>query len=614
MKKITALLIALCLALGVLSGCAGEQEPHNTTVQPRPALNGDLIREPMEASRVFSGGDGSEKSPFQIGNAQQLALMIRLIDQMDDKIDYHKAHYILTADIQLNDTTGWRSWDTVAPKYQWFPNEQMPFSGVFDGNGHSISGLYCYGPVHSSDAPDTLGLGLFGTVTDAEIRNLTIRESYIHNVDSSKSGAIAASATNTKIINCVNEAIVSGPASTGCGGIVGKISGTVKNCSNLGMVYGQGGIAGICFGSIFSCRNEGAVRYEGSGFDVGGIAGGFYGGAEGSTASDCRNLGPVSAAASKSNAGGLFGSVYAGKQQVRLEECSNRGPVFAQDNAGGVVGVISSMTDDTSSVSVCWVSNDGALSAGKSAGGICSAIHAHDSGTVSMHSCINRGSISASGQTEHGVLAGGVVASMTLTGHAQIDLRQCTNEAAIDTSVTGIGGVVASITAYAEPGKHTAILLSECRNNGNLAGAAYGMGGIAGLVTLLEWDAGNLMEIDSCTNTGSILHRSTGETNYIGGIAGNFMANAQADTIKLRACQNLGDLLYDAENLEYPENAEGIHRSFANGIVAGFHQNGVIIDCDSSGAVEVINGDSRWLIPETQLKNPELRLPEPGND
>ena len=172
---------------------------------------------------------------------------------------------------------------------------------------------------------------------------------------------------------------------------------------------------------------------------------------------------------------------------------------------------------------------------------------------------------------------------------------------------------VSLITAYTEPGKNTSIRLTDCRNDGNLSGTAYGMGGITGLVTLLEWNEGNLMEIDGCVNNGIVCHRARGETSYLGGIAGNFMASAQQGTIVLRDCINGAKILYDAAGLEMPEDAEGINRSFGHGIVAGFHENGLIENCVSTADVEVLNGDERWLIPETQYKNPELTASAGGN-
>ena len=91
----------------------------------------------------FAGGDGTEGNPFQIANAEQLALM-------RDKINagaegYSTAYYRLTADIALNDTANVANWASEAPANHWTSigmDSTVPFSGHFDGDGHTIYGVY----------------------------------------------------------------------------------------------------------------------------------------------------------------------------------------------------------------------------------------------------------------------------------------------------------------------------------------------------------------------------------------------------------------------------------------------------------------------------------------
>ena len=44
----------------------------------------------------------------------------------------------------LNDTTNFANWASSPPSNQWIPisTSALPFTGTFDGNGHTISGLY----------------------------------------------------------------------------------------------------------------------------------------------------------------------------------------------------------------------------------------------------------------------------------------------------------------------------------------------------------------------------------------------------------------------------------------------------------------------------------------
>ena len=50
----------------------------------------------------------------------------------------------LSADIWLNDTTGWKKWDRQTKLKSWTPigTSQTPFEGTFDGDGHYIAGLF----------------------------------------------------------------------------------------------------------------------------------------------------------------------------------------------------------------------------------------------------------------------------------------------------------------------------------------------------------------------------------------------------------------------------------------------------------------------------------------
>lgn len=94
----------------------------------------------------FAGGEGTEEDPYQISNAAELALLHeKMVEEYENlKNHYKRAHYILTADISLNDTSDFDHWETAGPEYSWMPIgfDTTSFSGVFDGNGYTISGLH----------------------------------------------------------------------------------------------------------------------------------------------------------------------------------------------------------------------------------------------------------------------------------------------------------------------------------------------------------------------------------------------------------------------------------------------------------------------------------------
>ncbi|MBO5561564.1 MAG: dockerin type I repeat-containing protein [Firmicutes bacterium] len=119
----------------------------------------------------------------------------------------------LMADITINTNllNSSNGLNTASAVYTWTPigNISTPYQSTFDGNGHTISGLYINDNTLES-------CGLFGTADGATIQNLTVKDSYI-------SGSNAAA-----------------------GGIAGQCYGDIRNSSFTGYVSGKnaGGIAG----------------------------------------------------------------------------------------------------------------------------------------------------------------------------------------------------------------------------------------------------------------------------------------------------------------------------------------------------------------------------------
>ncbi len=134
-------------------------------------LLGTLAR----AAAQYSGGTGEPNDPYQIATAADLILL------GDSPEDYDK-HFILTADIDLDpNLPGRRVFDkaVVAPETSrmegW--SERTPFTGIFDGNGHTISNLTC----RSVRQMET-HMGLFGWVNDpnAAIINLGLIDPHVY--------------------------------------------------------------------------------------------------------------------------------------------------------------------------------------------------------------------------------------------------------------------------------------------------------------------------------------------------------------------------------------------------------------------------------------------------
>ena len=201
------------------------------------------------------------------------------------------ANIKLEADILLNDTTDWTSWnENTTGLNSWTPigTSSQPFTGTLDGDGHSVSGIYVNSEADFQGLVGFLGSG--GT-----LQNLGVKASYI------KGGSYV-------------------------GGVCGENQGTVTNCYNSGSVTGVYRVGGLCgdnyYGTQNNCYNTGSV----TGRDmVGGLCG-----MNGSIVTNCYNTGSV---AGTNSVGGVCGSNMWGT----VTNCYNTGSVTGTGNyVGGV--------------------------------------------------------------------------------------------------------------------------------------------------------------------------------------------------------------------------------------------------------------------------------------
>ena len=181
-------------------------------------------------------------SCYQIGTANELLWFMFNVNSGDVT-----ANAVLTQDIVINQdclnqiTKMLNKTSKAAPALvEWRPigDSNNAVRGVFDGQGHTISGLYI--------KDETLdNVGLFGNVgADAVIKNVGVVDSYISGNENV--GAICGKSEGT-IANCYSTSIVSGAKNVG--GVVGVIEeeAVVCNSYNLGSVTSEDGqSAGVC--------------------------------------------------------------------------------------------------------------------------------------------------------------------------------------------------------------------------------------------------------------------------------------------------------------------------------------------------------------------------------
>ena len=275
-------------------------------------------------------GDGKTE-PYQISTAEELYWFAGLVNGTlpDGGEKNLSANAILTANITVNTGVLDENKNLVSKSdlTEWEPigDSWSSYTGTFDGQGYTISGLYFNNPTSSY-------VGLFGNIgANGKISNVGVLDSYFQfrefgggvcgvNYgtvrDCKNTGSVRGFSTiggvcglNEKggiIENSFNEGTVSGTGDNAqqVGGVSGYNNGTIKSCYNTASVSGQESVGGVCgfnsVGTTINCFNEGTV--SGQNF-VGGVCGNGCG----VTTTNCFNGGTVSG---QSHVSGVCGYDY----------------------------------------------------------------------------------------------------------------------------------------------------------------------------------------------------------------------------------------------------------------------------------------------------------------
>lgn len=232
----------------------------NDKVTNHGTITGGTFNDGIIGIAAHVTGSGTETDPYQIGTAIGL-------EWFRDKVNDGETEIcaVLTADIALDSN---EAWTPIGP------NTSGAYTGTFDGNGHTISGLNVSGAL--------INAGLFGVVTGGTIKNLTVAGKVSPSTSQCIAGGIVGHALNATIKNCSNHCSVTGIVGSFIGGIAGFSSSgaIIVDCYNVGTISGinyaaaSGGIVGSNSGTISNCYNVGKVS---GGDHVGEIAGDNFG-------------------------------------------------------------------------------------------------------------------------------------------------------------------------------------------------------------------------------------------------------------------------------------------------------------------------------------------------
>jgi hypothetical protein len=267
---------------------------------------------------VWSGDGLSVGNPIAITTRTDLETMASNLS----------GYYQLVADLNLSGG----DWTPIG-------DYATPFTGSFDGGGHTIASL-------TINRPGEDYVGLFGCVgIGGAIKNVRIGSGSSVSGNDTVGGVAGYKYGGGTITACSNAGAVTG-AGNFVGGVAGGNNGggTITACSNAGEVTATesmvGGVVGYNSGAITACYNTGLVRGISAAGGVAGVNGG-------GTITACYNTGEVrGSGAPSTNIGGVAG----GSNGV-ITACYNTGPVTGASNVGGVAGENASGT-----ITACYAS------------------------------------------------------------------------------------------------------------------------------------------------------------------------------------------------------------------------------------------------------------------
>lgn len=138
--------------LDVMQNLTAEQRTGDIVLKNTANTVTVKVTQKGSSSPLFQAGSGTADDPYQIKTAKQLESISQALN----------AHFLLTADINLTSylNANGSGWDAIG-------KQESPFTGTFDGQGHSIKGLWM-------KRPTTNRVGLFGTIQGAAITNVRV--------------------------------------------------------------------------------------------------------------------------------------------------------------------------------------------------------------------------------------------------------------------------------------------------------------------------------------------------------------------------------------------------------------------------------------------------------
>lgn len=273
------------------------------------------------SKKQFLEGEGTEENPFLVKTEADLNKFAEFVNAGETLAGYYIK---LENDIALNGA------------FTQIGSRTKVFSGVFDGNGKTISNMTLEGDVY---------LGMFAILKGATVKNLTIEGTVVgtRGVNGLLAGQLQ---TGTTVENVTVKGSVSGNGSD-VGGIAGDTVKTgdgnvvVKNCVNYAEI-------------TVTMAKPGDVGA------AGGIIGATAAGLE-TLVINCSNYGKVST--TSTFGGGIIGllRVVSGNKNYKVSGCYNYGDISGAIQVGGIVGGSRDRIENSYTLSTAKINGSAAI-------------------------------------------------------------------------------------------------------------------------------------------------------------------------------------------------------------------------------------------------------------
>ncbi|MDO5733355.1 MAG: hypothetical protein Q4P72_06230 [Eubacteriales bacterium] len=399
--------------------------------------DGETAYERVLAGETIFKGSGREEDPYLIESAEDLVSLAELVN-LERNGRFARAYFRQTADIVLNplDYTRFDQMDEedYLKLNLWKPigSQGKPFRGVYDGDGHSIRGLYYN---HRYEGQQSQNFGFFTVLDAATVKNVIIKDALIYAKNHDRVGVLAARAINGSILESIDiEARI--VANGVVAGLVAEMknsetetfnqakhvqfSGSIENFIAANDEARESLAAGLIADAseldLSEASNHASIRSQG-------MAAGLVGSYQLNSVQVLETLENTGLIEARDAAAGLFATLsFKETGDATLKKLTNSGKILSPQDASGLIAKITLYNPQSSEHSKLRLSHIEQIAdiEGKRAAGLSSRVLVSKNMYFELKDFDNRGSIY--GET----IAAGVLADFSLDG-GEVEIENLKN-------------------------------------------------------------------------------------------------------------------------------------------------------------------------------------------